>query len=330
MVKDGLGHLIDLSEHQSPNDTHVVLIFNKRGIKLNKLSFFLKSEKLEVVDRYKYLGIILKPSGCFDSATDELKDKATRAWYGISNIIFRDKRMQIDRIFNLFDSLVYPVASYANEIWLPSIIPKKYFKGNESLLDFWEKFRFEVTHQKCAKMALSVNSKTSRLAVLGELGRYPLLIQSLAKCLNYRLSLFDRRNQNVLLDSAIIEMEALENKNSVNWLGKVNKMWELIKLNPNLCFKKSSGKTILNLVKGCFDLRFLEKINETKSVNSDPYTNHNKLRTYSSFKASFTREPYLDIVRNRNQRCFLTRLRVSSHNLRIETGRHAYKTSYTS
>ena len=49
---------------------------------------------------------------------------------------------------------------------------------------------------------------------------------------------------------------------------------------------------------------------------------HNKLRTYRTLKSSFTREPYIDLVRNRNQRCFLSRLRVGSHNLRVELGRH--------
>ena len=49
---------------------------------------------------------------------------------------------------------------------------------------------------------------------------------------------------------------------------------------------------------------------------------HNKLRTYRTLKSSFTREPYIDLVRNRNQRCFISRLRVGSHNLRVELGRH--------
>ena len=48
------------------------------------------------------------------------------------------------------------------------------------------------------------------------------------------------------------------------------------------------------------------KIKEIKIKGND-MTNHNKLRTYQKFKSSFTREPYLNLVRNRNQRCHLTR-----------------------
>ena len=48
---------------------------------------------------------------------------------------------------------------------------------------------------------------------------------------------------------------------------------------------------------------------------------HNKLREYRKYKNEFVMEPYLKMVQNRNQRCDLTRLRLSAHHLRIETGR---------
>ena len=51
--------------------------------------------------------------------------------------------------------------------------------------------------------------------------------------------------------------------------------------------------------------------------------NHNKLRLYSTFKGSFKKEPYIDLVQSRNQRAWLSRLRCSAHHLEIETGRWA-------
>ena len=55
-------------------------------------------------------------------------------------------------------------------------------------------------------------------------------------------------------------------------------------------------------------------------TNQDP-SDHNKLRTYKTYKSSFTREPYIDLVRNRNQKSSLTRLRTGSHFLGVEKGR---------
>merc|ERR1711947_31077 len=65
---------------------------------------------------------------------------------------------------------------------------------------------------------------------------------------------------------------------------------------------------------------WLECVNYKKCENSDQL-DHNKLRTYKTYKSSFTREPYLDLVRNRNQRSALTRLRTGSHVLGVERGR---------
>ena len=65
----------------------------------------------------------------------------------------------------------------------------------------------------------------------------------------------------------------------------------------------------------------MDKINEFKANPHGDSQNRNKLRTYCKLKGSFTQEPYISLVRNRNQRAFLTRLRVSSHNLGIELGR---------
>ena len=170
-------------------------------------------------------------------------------------------------------------------------------------------------------MTLSVNKKTSRLAVLGELGKYPLLIQSMAQCLNYKLSLLSRKSNNNLIGNTLLELENLRKLKCDSWLSRVCQIEEILQMPKNIFFSKSSGKTLSTLLKSKFDVHFLEKIREIKISKSDSH-DENKLRTYKTFKSSFTREPYVDLVRNRNQKCFLSRLRVSSHNLRIERGRH--------
>ena len=102
-----------------------IIIFNKRGISFeNKFNFNLNRAKLEITNQYQYLGIKLRPSGSLKLSTEELHDKASRAWFGISNTIFRNKRMQHDQVFGIFDSLITPVATYASSFWLPFMIKK--------------------------------------------------------------------------------------------------------------------------------------------------------------------------------------------------------------
>ena len=50
--------------------------------------------------------------------------------------------------------------------------------------------------------------------------------------------------------------------------------------------------------------------------------NYSKLRTYVTFKRSFELENYLLTLKNFSKRSTLTRLRISAHDLRIETGRY--------
>ena len=67
----------------------------------------------------------------------------------------------------------------------------------------------------------------------------------------------------------------------------------------------------------------------TSMVRQNPqwYTDHtkwrNKLRTYRKFKNIYKHEPYLDCIKDSKTRSNFCRFRVSSHNLHIETGRHA-------
>ena len=297
-----------------------VMIFNKRGIKMDKkFTFSINTSKLEITDQYQYLGLKLRPSGSMTFAVQELCDKASRAWFSISNIIFRNKRMKIDQALGIFDSLVTPVATYVRPLCLPYIIPQKNFKSAENILDFWDKFEAEKLNQKCCRMLLSVNKKTSRLALLGELARYPILVASLSQCLNYKLSLLTSKTTSCLLGHVMTEMADMCEGGHDTWLTRVTKIEKLLNL-PTIRSTKFSGKKITASLKSKFDVHWLDKINQIKLGPDD--LDHTKLRTYKTFKASFTREPYLDLIRNRNQRSFLSRLRVSSHNLAIERGRY--------
>ena len=107
------------------------------------------------------------------------------------------------------------------------------------------------------------------------------------------------------------------------WLTRVKKIQTLLNIPDKPFFKRGQGKKTTSLVSGKFDRFWLDCITSKNNSdqNSADQADHNKLRTYRVFKSSFTREPYLDLVRNRNQRSFLTRLRTGSHHLHIETGR---------
>ena len=98
------------------------MVFNPRGLTLKDHPdhiFVCGHNKLEVASEYTYLGLKLKPSGVFTMATEELYKKASRAWFAISNIVYQHKKLPISRAFQIFESLVAPVALYGCELWTP-------------------------------------------------------------------------------------------------------------------------------------------------------------------------------------------------------------------
>ena len=166
-------------------------------------------------------------------------------------------------------------------------------------------------------MILSVHAKASRLAVLGELGRYPLFISALSQCINYKLSLFNRKTPTNLISNVLTEMTEMSNMGTDCWLTRINSIEKSLKIPTNMKYSKCSGKKITSILRGKFDSFWLKKINEFKKSDTDDQ-NHNKLRVYKTFKSCYAAEPYLACVRNRNQRSSLTRLRISAHSLATE------------
>ena len=75
-------------------------------------------------------------------------------------------------------------------------------------------------------------------------------------------------------------------------------------------------------IKSKFEQFWLKEVNKVK-LGSDN-KNHSKLRFYATIKGCFKKEPYLDLVPNRSQRSEISRIRISSSHLGVETMR--YKT----
>ena len=79
----------------------------------------------------------------------------------------------------------------------------------------------------------------------------------------------------------------------------------------NKLTQHSLKKTLQEKIKQNFIGKWLRNISEC-----------NKLEFYSDIKSKFKIEPYLNLVENRSHKNALTRLRISAHSLRIETGRY--------
>ena len=225
--------------------------------------------------------------------------------------------MAVFKALQLFDSLIKPIFLYAAEFWLPFAVPKKGFESLEGVLKFWENYQPELLNQKVCRLLLSVHKRCSRLAVLGELGRYPVFIPALRHCLKYQYHI-DTMDSSTLVSKAILEMRS--NPDTDCWLSRVEKIKYLFNFKRLSGTPERVGSLIDRIIKSKFDRFYLDEINTIKLGNDGQ--DHNKLRFYNKFKGSFKIEPYILKITNRNQRQWLTRFRTSAHTLRIELGRY--------
>ena len=132
---------------------------------------------------------------------------------------------------------------------------------------------------------------TNNLSLAEELGRFPLFIGRHIRIIKYWLNLHNIKNVNCILRTLNLTQrdEALKNPNISNWSSKVKNLLEI----------------------GGFPVVWQQGMHLSSSLN-----------IYRELKQSFTPSPYLLIMRNKNFRNAIANLRLSSHHLNIELGRH--------
>ena len=175
--------------------------------------------------------------------------------------------METKHVFKLFDSLIAPVFNYASEMWLPYVMQSKCFKSTDNLIGFWENFIGEKINQKCCRLLLSVHRKCSRLATLGDLGRYPVFLTSLSQCLKYKHFLQTEAPPDSLVSHTMKEMSTMTDQSQDCWLYRVRNIESLLGL-PNIQFKRTLPKQYISkYIRGKFYCFWLDQINRDKNGN---------------------------------------------------------------
>ena len=91
----------------------------------------------------------------------------------------------------------------------------------------------------------------------------------------------------------------------------------------NLNLTKAQVNSISQLVQQrIHDHEIQQWYSEIHDDNKKQVNQQNKLRTFRKFKTIYQREDYLKEVKNIRHRVTLTKLRISDHRLKVETGRY--------
>ena len=299
-----------------------VMIMNKQGHCLDDIVFTLNGDKLETVKHYKYLGLLINNSGSYTSTIDNLSNRAMKAIFKLKNIV-NNSNINIKSAVHLFDTLVKPITTYGCEVWGPFITNDKLLQSETENYEAFHTHKFEKINLRFCKSILGVHRKATNAAILGDLGRYPLIIYILKQSFKY-WSRVAEGNSNKVLKACYLENVNLINKGKKCWLGQLKNII-LDKLNlPEIWYNLGCKLTDkqLTIMTNC--IKSIYKTHWTKYISRQDKGQNggNKLRTYKEFKNHFCTENYLSLMDDQYARKYFTRLRSSAHHLRIETGRH--------
>ena len=248
-------------------------------------------KELKECTSHKYLGVTLKSNGSFSEHIDKIKEKALKSYFSLISKSKEWGGFQPRLFLYLFDHTIAPILNYSSEIWG--------FKD-------WPKL--EILHLKACKYALGVRSSTTTDAVYAELGRVSLQCQRHINILNFftRLSSLDSRRY---ASKAFSMLKKDADHAHYNWVSYAHDLRVRYEIQQSDTCSIIKYKIIKH-----FQSEVLHGVSEHITYNR-------KLNLYASFKMHYKCECYLDYIPDFTVRRSLAKLRLSAHNLQIETGR---------
>ena len=150
-------------------DKTKIVIFNSKST--NKPIFKIGASDIQVVDSYKYLGVILSKSGSFLTARKHIAEQARKAMH----LLFmraNNLDLPLDLQLKLYDNTVLPILTYGSEIW-----------GYENTNII------ERIHTEFLRRISGCRKSTPKYILYAQLGRYPIEITIKQRMINFWVKL---------------------------------------------------------------------------------------------------------------------------------------------
>jgi hypothetical protein len=174
----------------------------------------------------------------------------------------------------------------------------------------------ELVHCKFLRKVLNVKKSTNLDGLYGELGRYPMKISRQLIMIKYWTKIIKSTNPLIRTVYNMLEMDTNSGNSysGLNWAHQIKS----ILYNIGLQYMWDEHQ-VLEISYIHIKQRILDVYKQTchTSIN-----NSSRLTSYSLFKHEFKLEKYLSCISDKKYQIALTKLRLSSHDLAIETGRY--------
>jgi hypothetical protein len=182
-----------------------IIVFRKGGYLAARESWFYDGVIMPVVNAYKYLGILFSTRLSFNGACQDLVSRAKNALRCITRKLYILDNNSLSVFLRLFDSCIQPIAQYGAELWA---------------LDDVAAVNVEKLHLFALKSFLGVKLRTPNDLVYGDTGRYPIVINSVIRCIKYWLKLVQMPDSR-LPRKAYLMLYRLDEGKKNNWVSKI-------------------------------------------------------------------------------------------------------------
>ena len=253
---------------------------------------FTLNEKLEIVSKYKYLGLTVSEHLDLSISIDELCNAGSRALGGVIGKTKDVHDLCFDTYSRLFQACVTPILDYASGAWgLGGQHPK-----------------IDAVQERAARFYMGLPKNAPSLGYTGDTGWTPSAVR---RDLN-SLRLY---NEIIQMDGSRLTRRVMEYDASAGdgeWSRNIQNIMKHLDMENNW-----SRRTPVNIK--CAKNKLIKLYEE---VWRECVENKPKLRTYKSIKNNFEGESYLKVNLCKYKRSLMARLRCGILPLELETSRY--------
>lgn len=271
-------------------DKSKVIIFGSRANK--HYSFKLGPHVIDVVDSYKYLGVIFSKNGSFLKARKYIAEQSRKALHYLYTRI-NNLNLPIDLQIKLFDHTIIPIMTFGCEVW-----------------GFEDTTILERIHVEFLRFITKTKKSTPHYVLCAELGRYPIETTIKSRMIGFwsRLIFGKESKFSSILYYTLRNLPFLQSK----WINYVKQIF----LD---CGRQDIWNDPLN-----FQNKYIGQIIKRTLIDQNYQIWHAKLQhsskgsNYELFKENIMLEPYFLTLERKNYLTFV-KFRTANHRFPVET-----------
>ena len=268
-----------------------VIHFRKQSKPLTEFNFKLGEELMELVNEYKYLGVMFNEYIDVGKMITVLANSGNRALGCILNKFNHLNGLTYNTYKKLFFMCVAPILDYSAASW-----------GNKQFS------QIDSVQNKAMKFFVGAQKTASTAAVYCDMDWVPCNVRRKIQVLKFWNKLCQTSESRLL--RKVFDWD-YHNKYRFSWCKEIENLLSTLNLHDSFL-----NKTLVDINQCKSILCQMDRDNWKTKITTSP-----KLRTYCTFKENPHLEPYVYKIKNRQERSLLAKLRFGTLPLQVEIGR---------